>query len=134
MLHLSREETQVMDTILARLSERARYRFTFDDLVQRWETFVAQVGQGYTDSIYEYTNDLSMRDVIQEVLQNTEESLRQKLLAVVQPVDQRLEQATREIGRSLLGDKTSKVAWWWFRVPTRLSGELEDDLRSEGLL
>jgi hypothetical protein len=122
-----------MDTILARLSARARYSLTFDGLLRRWSTFVAQVEQGYSDSIYEYTNDLSTRDVLQEVLEAVDEPLRQKLTALVQPIDQRFEQTTREIGRPLTGGKTPEGRWW-LRIPQRLSGELEDDLRSEGLV
>ena len=30
-------------------------------LLRRWSEFVTQVERGYDDSIYEYTNDLSVR-------------------------------------------------------------------------
>lgn len=59
---LSQEEETLLEPIVTALSDRARFRITLAYLLDRWVWFVEVVEQGYDDSIYEYTNDLSVRD------------------------------------------------------------------------
>jgi hypothetical protein len=49
-------------------------------------------------------------------------------------VDDRFREATVEISRPLLSGIGPEAADWWFRIPKSPSAELEEDLRSEGLL
>ncbi len=44
---------------------------SFEKLLQQWQAFVAEVEAGYAMSIYDYTNALSTRDVIEEVVKRT---------------------------------------------------------------
>ena len=134
MLYLTAEETRAIDEVVARQSRRAKYPISFDKLVERWTRFVAQVEHGYTDSIYEYTNDLSARDLIQEVLDHVPEELRGKLLILVQPSDERFNEATQVIAHPIAGRKDMNMQPWWFRIPKRVSGELADDLQAAGLM
>ncbi len=41
---------------------------TLGSLLQDWQRFVTAVERGYDDSIYEYTNDLSVRDRLERVV------------------------------------------------------------------
>lgn|SRR5215212_1485098 len=131
---LSPNERRAIDAALVPLSEQAKFPLSLDRLLQRWYKFVAQIEQGYTDSIYEYMNDLSSRDVIEKVLSGVSEPLRSKLVTLVQPGDERFEQATREIDRALSGRKDIETHPWWFRIPKRVGGELDNDLRVRGVL
>jgi hypothetical protein len=95
-------------------------------LLRGWRDFVTQVERGYDDSIYEYTNDLSVRDRLEPLIQDAASTARAELEAV----DRRFEAATEESTRPLGAFKDATPPWWWQRVPRRLVGELADDLDS----
>ena len=84
---------------------------------------MAQVEKGYEGSIYEHTNDLSTRDVLEEILLKVARSLHAKLINAVQPWDDRLYEATRKITRPLAPGLSQDAPAWWFRVPKNLSEE-----------
>ena len=132
--YLSPDELRVVKSILSPLSAQAKFSLSLDGLLQRWDEFVARVERGYGDSIYEYTNDLGTRDVIQQLLLGVSEPLRRKLIALIKSNDDRFYQATREVNRALTGGKNIEERPWWFRVPRHIGKELENDLRSEGFL
>lgn len=130
---LSSEEARSLDAALASLSERAKHQFSLNRLLQQWSYFVSRVEQGYEETIYEYINDLSSRDALEEVLLKVPPSLSEKLLVLIQPLDERFNNVTQEVERPLLPSATGELpAHWWFRVPKMLGAELENDLRSEG--
>ena len=132
---LTSEETTVLERIQHRLSERAGHSLTLNQLFQRWREFVIQVEQCYQDSFYEYTNDLSVRDVLEEILQEVPPSLREELTSEIRPWDERFTEATREIKQALLPNVTpGSLPWWWFRIPKNLGEILKEDLRTMGLL
>jgi len=132
--HLTTYELGLIDSAVEVLAKQAKFSFTFDDLLKRWSNFVTATELGYEDSIYEYTNDLATRDVIQRVLLGIPESLSAKVIEIVQCDDDRFLQATRKIERSLADRKSFEDSPWWFRVPRKMSDELRNDLESEGLL
>jgi len=131
---LSRDEFRMLDTILNSLSERAKYPLSVNYLLQKWEDFVAQVEKGYEGSIYEYTNDLSIRDVLEDILLKAPLSLHDKLIQRVQPWDDRLHETTRKTSVPLAPAVPQDAPSWWFRIPKKLARQLENDLRSEGIL
>jgi hypothetical protein len=97
-------------------------------LLTSWRRFVSEVERGYDDSIYEYTNDLSVRDRLERVVTGAGPALRAKLEAAAAEGDRRFEAATEEAARPL--SALADPPWWWRRVPVRRIGELADDLRS----
>jgi hypothetical protein len=96
-------------------------------LLQKWGHFVTAVERGYDDSIYEYTNDLSVRDRLERVVTGASPGLRAQLEGALAADDGRFEAATEEAARPLAATYTT---WWWRRVPRRRAGELADDLES----
>ncbi len=60
---LPSDASAALEGALQRLSRRAGYPMSLQQLLQRWQHFVVRVEQGYADSIYEYTNELSVRDL-----------------------------------------------------------------------
>jgi hypothetical protein len=99
-------------------------------MLRRWSDFVTQVERGYEASIYEYTNDLSVRDLLERVIAGAGPGLRAKLEAEAAEDDRRFEAATEESARPL--GKFADPPWWWRRAPVRRVGELADDLESLG--
>lgn len=131
--HLSLEETRALKEVIASLSERAKQPLSLNSLLQRWSNFVLQVERGYVGSIYEYINDLSVRDLLEEVTHKVPLTLCDNLLKLIRPWDERFNGATRKLSRSLSPAITQDESFdWWFRVPNKLDGELNEDLRSEG--
>jgi hypothetical protein len=122
-LHLDPEQREELTRLLG--------GDTLGSLLGDWQRFVTAVERGYDDSIYEYTNDLSVRDRLERVVAGASPGLRDQLERAVAEDDRRFTAATEEAARPLGATRTT---WWWRRVPVRRVGELADDLESLGHL
>ena len=131
---LTLEEAELLNALLVRLSERAKYPLTLGHLLRQWQNFVVQVERGYEDAIYEYTNDLSIRNLWEEILRGVTPKLREELARLIRPWDERFYNATKETNRPILSDVQDPHYWWWCRVPKKLGEEIEADFRFEGIL
>ena len=100
-------------------------------LLHKWGRFVTAVERGYDDSIYEYTNDLSVRDRLDGVAAGAGPALRTKLHGALAEDDRRFAAATQEADRAL-GEFAERAPSWWRRVPRRRVGELAEDLDALG--
>ncbi|HLL67055.1 MAG TPA: hypothetical protein VK453_15330 [Micromonosporaceae bacterium] len=90
------------------------------DLIEAWDQFVTFCADGYHDNIYEYTNDLHVRDTIEAVLRN--EPLRERSEMVwfqeqVEQVDIRFRALLQE--HQLVGPPERP---WWRRHPPKYAG------------
>jgi hypothetical protein len=133
-LDLSPEEQAELARLLAELAERSGREDSLDSMLRRWSGLVNQVERGYDDSIYEYTNDLSVRDRLERVAHGAGPGLRAKLDGRLADDDRRFEAATEEGARPLGEFGEASPPWWWRRVPRRRAGELAEDLESLGYL
>ncbi|MCB9451898.1 MAG: hypothetical protein H6672_10690 [Anaerolineaceae bacterium] len=132
-LQLSSDESQIVSTVLEVLMQKRKYKISLDQLLGRWSNFVAHVEAGYNDSIYEYINDLSTRDILDELIEEVPQPIKDKLDTYLQPLDERFTNATITTERILLKEKAANQAHW-LRIPKIRGSELEDDLRSEDLI
>lgn len=133
--HLSLEEAHALKEILTSLSERAKQPLSLNQLLRQWRDFVVRIERGYKDSIYEYSNELSVRNLLEEILHHVTPSLREELLRLIKPWDERFDKATSEVARPLSSKSMQGVTHrWWFRIPKHFGREFEGDLRSEGIL
>jgi hypothetical protein len=128
-LDLSQEERTELARLLAELGEQS-----LGSMFRRWSDFVVAAERGYDDSIYEYTNDLSVRDRLEDVVRGAGPGLRAKLDGRLAETDRRFEAATEESARPLGEFGDTRPPWWWRRVPRRRVGELAEDLESLGYL
>lgn len=133
-LDLSPDEQRELARLLAELAERSGRADSLDAMLRRWSDFVTQVARGYDDSIYEYTNDLSVRDRLERVVQGAGPGLRAKLEGGLAEGDRRFEATTEESARPLGEFGEASPPWWWRRVPRPRTGELAEDLESLGYL
>ena len=118
--------------VLVRLSERARHKVTLADLIRRWSDFSAEVLSGYRASIYDYTNELTVRDLLAEVIAALRPELAHEVETRIAQADGAYRNGTRISERPLLPMPPRVNSWWWFRVPTKAGTELRRDLVSDG--
>ncbi len=130
-IHLSREEELMLELVLSSLSRKAGHTLTLPLLLGRWKYFVSEVEVGYGDSIYEYMNDLTVRD-LQIIIENCPIALRSRLVETIQIWDDRFKEVTKESNISTLPDKGKTQSWWWFRIPAKPGEELRSDLEFDG--
>jgi hypothetical protein len=126
---LSQEEDEFLAPVMAALSDVAGFKITLSSLTERWVRFVKAVEAGYDDSIYEYTNDLGVRNLLENVISACPPPLRIRLTAVLDVWDGRFLNATERLSRPLTQRRDENPGWWWFRVPLRLGFELQKDLQ-----
>jgi hypothetical protein len=132
-LDLTEEEREELGRLLAELVARTGREDSLDGMLGRWSSFVTDVERGYDDSIYEYTNDLSVRDRLESVVAGAGPGLRAKLDAALADDDRRFAASTQEAARPL-GEFEHESPSWWRRVPLRRVGELAEDLEALGYL
>jgi hypothetical protein len=94
---------------------------------------VSAVERGYRNSIYEYTNDLTVRDRLAAVLTYLSSDARAALEPDLVPLDARFVAATRSSSVPVTGAGVDP-AWWWWRIPLRLVEELRADLEAERVI
>jgi hypothetical protein len=126
-LDLTPEELNELESLLDAMA----YGASLNELVGQWAEFVEGLERGYDDSIYEYTNDLSVRDRLQNLVGASSPALRAKMETAVAPVDQRFGFATEPAARPLRAN-SGDLPSWWRRVPKRRDGEFADDLKALG--
>ena len=132
-LDLTHEEREELARLLAELAARTGREDSLGAMLGRWSAFVTTVERGYEDSIYEYTNDLSVRDRLERVAAEAGPALRAKLHGALADDDRRFAAATVEADRAL-GEFADEAPSWWRRVPRRRVGELAEDLDALGYL
>jgi hypothetical protein len=125
---LSKLDRERASAVLAELSTW----LSFERLLDLWAEFVNDVETGYSDSGNEYINDLSIRDLIDELLANLPSDTAASIKDVVKPLDTRFGSATKPSSR--IGSGKAPKQDWWFRLPKRVGGQFETDLRDWGLL
>jgi hypothetical protein len=121
---LTREEVGHLDAALRAVADRTGRPVSFNALLKRWQELVHEVTVGYSLTLYDYTNDLSVRDQIEEVLTRVPDSLRARLEEVVRPLDERFEEGTTALEKPLL----PRSHRWWFRIPRKRSAEFDADI------
>jgi hypothetical protein len=98
MIPLNPEEEQALAPILKKASERANYPIRLETLINRWDIFTRKVADGYQLTGYDYTNQLSGRDLLDTILSEVPVSLRDRLHhSYLDQADSRFRSASRPI-------------------------------------
>lgn len=116
-------ERDLIEQVTDSQSQRAGFKHSLRRLLGNWETFVRDVESGYSLTIYDYENDLSTRDLLEEVM-TAGSSIRRKLADLIGPLDERFKAATIQNPARVI----EAGAWWQNRVPRNPAGELAEDL------
>ena len=97
--------------------------------VASYESFVADLVQGYDMSIYEYTNDLSCRQILEE---KRDDPLVADQWNRIQASDNLLKSILLPTNQCIHGSYPKDCFWFWGYPPN--SPELETDLREIGAI
>lgn len=89
------------------------------DVVGSWRGFVEQCEEGYADNIYEFENDLAVRDLIMRILDNAVLRNYSQMAWVRDEIDQI---DARYQSLLLAEEVRPDRPWWEARIP-RLAGE-----------
>jgi hypothetical protein len=130
MMRFTDDERLSLGPLLNDMSARARRPLALVQLIDKWAVFVSGVEGGYALTGYDYTNELSGRDLLEEVIRYARSPLREKVELALAPLDARLQAATRELMEPIRLGPPPDASWWWRRVPHDLSSELASDLLS----
>ena len=122
------EEKLVLEPILESLNKRTKPTHTLYSLLTKWEEFVISVERGYRFSIYDYTNDLSVRDILQRIIDQCPLALRHKICSAINTYDEQFKTITIEKSEPIYKLKADPSFWWWYRVPKYPGAELQNDL------
>ncbi len=119
-VRLSPNEQAALGVLESRFSQRARFPITLESLISDWETLVKEVQEGYPSTVDEYTNDLTARDLLEEVLCSLSEASQRKVAKVIRPLDEHFRTATCPDEDHVLS-RYFRVhdGWWWSRIPAR---------------
>ncbi len=98
----------------------------------KWRTLVSRVKSGYPLGIYDYTNELTSRDVLEQFSSHLTPSVQDKFLSRVQQIDQSFDNETEPTDVPLIGgpESNKQRKWWWHRIPKILGDELKEDYES----
>lgn len=115
-IQLSLNESIAVERLLAIQTTRAKHTITLQYLTNKWSRFVINVENGYRLTIDDYTNSLSVRNIIQEILNVCPENA--GLKEWISEWDNRFIKVTTVVREPLLPPlKEEKLDWWWFRIP-----------------
>lgn len=124
-LHFNEADRAALCAFLEKQKNIMQSQLTVNQFVEKWRTFVRSVEREYSESIYEYTNDLSVRDVLQKIILILTENGKFELLQVIQPIDNAFIDATIKVDASIIHGKGND-SWWWFRVPKNTNEDLRE--------
>lgn len=105
---------------------------TLEYLRNSWTALVQSVESGYTESVYEYANDVDSRVILDRVCHLAPQAASQQLLVWLRPLDERFDAATVRAVSPIHGTVESALRWHW-RIPRKLAGELQDNLNAMGV-
>lgn len=95
-----------------------RKRFSLNEVIDAWASLVDEVERGYSMTIDDYTNDLSIRGWPEQARQWLSPRVEQSMDDRLRPLDARFIAATDEVPRRLPG---AGDGWWATRLPKVLA-------------
>lgn len=104
-------------------------------LLSAWVRTTIEVKHGYRLSIDSYINDLSTRDILDEIYARLSDKGKNELSLVLEPADELFNLATVSItsDSNLLMASQEPKRWWWYRIPRNLLARLKQDFATWGI-
>jgi hypothetical protein len=103
-----------------------RRAFSPNETIDAWQSFVAECEDGYTFGIYEFENDLSVRDRIHLALQSATLS-RYEELSTFRVRSAEIDKRFKALVAAGPKVRANEERWWRRRLPAVGGEELADD-------
>lgn len=135
--HYSDAEIKELRKLTSEISEKCGFPITLDKLIQSWEVFVSECENGYSDLIDEYTNDLSSRSLIADIMGRVSSAFAAKIISRVNESDKKFLEVTKPISEPLMNvsDKPTEIEkMLYFRIPKKCIGDLKENLMDMKIL
>jgi len=131
----ARDDLAVAEAKIDALRQRAKHapgRFwTLNGMLAAWRELADEIESGYRLTVYDYTNDLCVRNLLVEVLAVIPTGeVRSRVEREIEEGDLRYKAVTHPVARQIHGGPDAP--WWFFRAPNLIVGELAEDLGPEG--
>ena len=97
-------------------------------LINEWSCLVASMEQGYKFTIYDYTNDLSVRGAIQAIL-SSGFKLPQELYAQLNVADEKFKRCVEWVTYPLIKNAVA-AEFWYYGIPLNATAEMITDARN----
>lgn len=113
----------------ARWTREAHFTLTLEWLIGEWDKFARAIGAGYRGYWEEYLNDLTARDLLDEVIRAMPVGDAAVIEQAIKYADQTYMRATKpdDEGRSAASFRVDRDAgWWWRRFPSTLLVEPQE--------
>jgi len=131
-IELSTREKLAVENNLERQTQSAKHTISLSYLMTKWSRFVTKVEKEYHLSIDDYTNSVSTRNLIQEILDACPENT--SLKEWVSEWDNRFIKSTEVLDEPLLPLlQKEKSGWWWFRFPKNPGNKIKEWIQSDYL-
>ena len=102
-----------------------KYPITYQDLLNNWEQLANDCAD-YKEFIYEYINDLTVRNLLQKFIDSATGKLKSKIVDEVTEIDLTFKNNTKEIAVPFI--KADVVNWWELRIPQKAILEFTEDV------
>lgn len=129
-------EREALGSAFERLRSEWGFAASFgpSNLLEKWKRFVQEVEEGYRLSIDDYTHDLSMRDLLEEIKEAVPLRLREEIDVALHSWDERFRLATQPSITPIEEGVDADAKDWWFRIPYRSGPDVERYFMERGLL
>lgn len=113
----------------------------FKELLNKYQNFLEEIKTGYNFSIYDYINDLSIRDLPEKELEYLPKEIKNNYIHKLYELDTVFKNLTNEIKKPVglpevkpASPQQQMTRWWYYRIPKNLGPELKRDLKGTGLI
>lgn len=111
-IKFSSSDQEKIQEKLAVFSNYSKYQISIEYLLHNWATFINDIQAGYKFSIYDYDNDLSVRGMLEEIIECLSKDGQERLLTVLTDLDQKF--------LNLTVAPANKSNNWWKRYPLNI--------------
>lgn len=131
-INLSISDQKRLKQFIDQISTSVKLDYSLNSLLNKWRIFVNDVGNGYNNSVYEYTNSLGVRDILEKAINLLSKDGQNEINQNLNPLDTIFKESTDSMEQSISHLKVPGEFWWWYRIPKNPGDELKRDLQSEG--
>ncbi|KAA3645667.1 MAG: hypothetical protein DWQ07_12060 [Chloroflexi bacterium] len=124
----NKEDQQKITLALQEFSAAAKFEQTLERLFNGWCQLAISVEEGYKLSIFDYTNDLSERFLLQEIKIQLTKGGQDLFDLSLRPHDEHFKSVTKKTRKPIHGEYDESF-WWYYRVPKVMPPDFEASVK-----